>query len=317
MAALLRYPKFQVSQHYTDESVQEFLSALGISAAKLDAFTSTIRQRGVELYRDFSWRQTHDPYAIWISEVMLQQTQVSRVAKRFDEWLERFPRVESLAAASQADVLEAWQGMGYNRRALSLKAAAEQITECYRGSFPQQAELLERLPGIGPATAAGICAFAFDTPSIYVETNVRTVILHELFAGQFDVHDKLVSALVALTCPDHEVRAWYYAMLDYGAYLKATVPNPSRRSKHHAVQSSFKGSRRQKRAFLLREILAQGHTPDDAISFDELYQSLLTFEETQHIDKSDSELCTAVLSDLVKEGFVKSCQKDGLCAYFA
>lgn len=312
-----RYPKFDAHQHYRDECAREFLHTLALTPEQLDMFTVKIREEGVRLYRDFSWRQTRDPYAIWISEVMLQQTQVSRVARRYDMWLEKFPTLESLAAASRADVLEAWQGLGYNRRALSLKAASEQISEKYQGIFPNQADELLKLPGIGPATAAGICAFAFNFPATYLETNVRTVILHELLAEYDEVSDGLVGALVSLTCPVEEVRSWYYAMLDYGAYLKAQLPNPSRRSKHHVVQSVFRGSRRQKRAFLLREVLAQAHGSDDAIGFEELYLRLQAFEQAEQIELSAEESCSSILSDLVKEGFIKTCQKEGFSAYFA
>lgn len=232
-----------------------------VDEAELAEFRERVLRRGRELYRDLPWRRTRDPYAVWISEVMLQQTQVSRVDGRWQRWLGRFPTVEALAGAQVADVLEEWQGMGYNRRALALGRAASQIVEAGEG-FPRERADLVALPGIGPATAAGIRAFAYDLPGTYLETNVRAVFLHELFAGEADVPDRAVAPLVARTCPadDHDPsddpRTWYYALLDYGAWLKRAVPNPSRRSRTHARQSAFEGSHRQKRAEVVRILLA-------------------------------------------------------------
>ena len=200
---------------------------------------------------------------------MLQQTQTTRVDGRWQRWLERFPTIGALAASSPADVLEEWQGLGYNRRALALLRAAREVAEA-GGSMPEGERELTALPGIGPATAAGIRAFAFDLHSVYLETNVRTVFLHELFPGEEGVSDRTIAPLVGLTCPadardpDDDPRTWYYALLDYGAYLKRTVPNPSRRSSSHVRQvPRFEGSHRQKRAALLRVLLAHGSSGVD------------------------------------------------------
>ena len=171
-----------------------------IEPSRLDAFRAAVAEQGAVLYRDLPWRRTRDPYAIWLSEVMLQQTQVSRVDGRWQRWLERFPTVDALAAASASDVLEEWQGMGYNRRALALLHAAQQISEA-GGSFPADERSLRALPGIGPATAAGIRAFSFNLHAVYLETNVRAVFLHELFAEEEDVPDRDLLPLVDATCP--------------------------------------------------------------------------------------------------------------------
>ncbi len=234
---------------------------------ELAAFTAKVWEQGRALYRDLPWRNTRDPYAIWISEVMLQQTQVSRVDGRWQRWLERFDSVEALASASLADVLGEWQGMGYNSRAKRLQECAQRIVEHHGGSLPRAYDDLVALPGIGPATAAGIRAFAFNEPGIYLETNVRTVFIHELFASQEAVDDKQIVPLVEAACPaaGGDVRGWYYALLDYGAYLKKTHPNPSRKSKQHTRQSKFEGSHRQKRAFVLRCLL-DGPKPADAVA---------------------------------------------------
>ncbi len=217
---------------------------------------------------------------------MLQQTQVSRVEARMDAWLARFPRVEALAAAAVPDVLAAWQGMGYNRRALMLHKTAQIVTDVYHGEFPRDTLALKQLPGIGAATAQGIRSFAFNLPGVYLETNVRTVFLHHFFPDVPAVPDRELIPFIEATCPaaaecgcarsasdeaspyaapqdvDDTPRNWYYALLDYGAYLKKTIPNPSRRSASYARQSRFEGSRRQKRAEIVRILLGAGSGTD-------------------------------------------------------
>ena len=283
---------------------------------ELRVFVEFVAKKGRELYRDLPWRRTYDPYAIWISEVMLQQTQVSRVDGRWQRWLERFPTVDALAAAAPSDVLEEWQGLGYNRRALSVHRAAQAISEA-GGVFPQDLKELVKLPGIGPATAAGIRAFAFNLHGVYLETNVRTVFLHELYPQAEGVPDSELVPLVELTCPasvanvadaaatELTPRSWYYALLDYGAYLKKTIPNPSRRSKSHVKQSRFEGSHRQKRAELLRVLLA--HKDEGGAVFETLHQELCQIEINAGRETLDEQVTLGLLEELAKEGF---CQKN-------
>ncbi len=275
----------------------------------LAAFRSLVLERGRELYRDLPWRRTRDPYEIWISEVMLQQTQTTRVDGRWQRWLERFPTPSALAAAEPADVLEEWQGLGYNRRALALHRAAQAVT-ALGGELPAETAALEALPGVGPATAAGIRAFAFDLPSVYLETNVRTVLLHELFPDEERVSDRTLVPILRETCPADasdpadDPRAWYYALLDYGAYLKRTVPNPSRRSASHARQSRFEGSHRQKRAELLRVLLAHRGEPG-GVGLSAICEELASVEEKagrRPISASEAE---ALLGELSREGFCR------------
>ena len=197
-----------------------------------DAFVAKVAGRSSELYRDLPWRGIDDAYGVLVSEVMLQQTQVARVERFWRRWMDLFPTVDALAAADTATVLEMWQGLGYNRRALSLKRACEVCSAEYAGTLPRTADGLIGLPGVGPATAAGVIAFAYDEPAVYIETNVRSVFLHELFPDQDKVPDKELAPYVADACPATGVRSWYYALLDYGADLKARLGNPSRRSAH-------------------------------------------------------------------------------------
>ena len=182
-----------------------------------EAFTALVRERGAALYRDLPWRNLDDPYAVLVSEIMLQQTQVARVGRFWERFMALFPTIDALASADTSDVLAQWQGLGYNRRALALKRTADLCAAERGGQLPCTAEELVQLPGIGPATAAGVVAFAFDRPSLYLETNVRTVFLHELFPNREGVRDRELAPLVADTCPEEGARAWYYALLDYGA----------------------------------------------------------------------------------------------------
>ena len=282
------------------------------SHRELEAFRRRVLERGAELYRDLPWRRTRDPYLIWVSEVMLQQTQVSRVDGRWQRWCERFPTADALAAASTADVLEEWQGMGYNRRALALWRAAREVS-ARGGAMPHGREELLALPGIGPATAAGIRAFAYDLPGVYLETNVRSVFIHEFFPDDEHVSDGRIVPLVEATCPrddsdpEDDPRTWYYALLDCGAHLKRTVPNPSRRSAAHARQSRFEGSHRQKRAEVVRLLLA--HQDDaDGVGFDTLAEELSGEEVSAGRRSVSASEVADILAELEREGF---CHKNG------
>ena len=276
-----------------------------ISDEQLEGFKETVWERGKEFYRDLPWRDTVDPYAILVSEVMLQQTQVSRVLGRWEEWLSTFPTVQSLAEAPLPPVLGLWQGMGYNRRAINLKRCAEEVVARYGGAIPRDYGELVALPGIGPATASGVRAFAFRLPGIYLETNVRTVFIHELFPEVEQVSDKDLVPLVEATCPGEDaragrdVRSWYYALLDYGAHLKKTQSNPSRRSKEYTRQSAFEGSHRQKRAFLLRRVL------EDPASAEELVEDLNAAERRAGRGELEREQVEAILEQLAAEGFIE------------
>ena len=290
-----------------------------------DPFRSMIRSEGVLRYRDLPWRRTRDPYIIWLSEVMLQQTQVPRVETRMPAWLDRFPTVQALAQAAPSDVLDAWQGMGYNRRALALHNAAQRVVGDWGGEFPRETRDLVALPGIGPATAQGIRSFAFDLPGVYLETNVRTVFLHHFFPDVPAVPDRELVPLIQAACPaapgaaadeiapfavpqdDADTpRAWYYALLDYGAYLKKTLPNPSRRSAGYSRQSKFEGSRRQKRAHIVRMLLAARDGQPAGITLADAVAGVNEMEAAAGRGPVERDLIAGILADLEREGFCRA-----------
>lgn len=204
---------------------------------------------------DLPWRKTTNPYRIVVSELMLQQTQVSRVIPKYRAFLKRFPSFTSLAGASVREVLEVWQGLGYNRRALLLKRLAEVVVKDYRGKLPDDYEVLLGLPGIGPATAAAILAFAFNKPALYIDTNVRRVYLHHFFPDKKNVHDNEIKSLVTKTMDEKKPREWNWALLDYGAMLGTQKENANVRSAHYVRQSKFDGSMRQLRGKVIRALV--------------------------------------------------------------
>lgn len=271
------------------------------AAQSREEFIEGVSSQAPGLYRSLPWRGIDDPYGVLVSEVMLQQTQVSRVLRYWPRWLELFPSLDALAAADTATVLEVWQGLGYNRRALALKRAAEFCAEHCDGQLPQDYEGLLALPGIGPATAAGVRVFAHNEPAVYLETNVRSVFLHELFPDEQAVADKQLIPYVEDTCPRKDPRTWYYGLLDLGAHLKSQGVNPSRRSKHYARQSAFKGSHREKRSFLLKLVLA---TPE-GIAASEALSALNDFEASEGRPALSGEAFDDLVNELSREGFFR------------
>lgn len=211
------------------------------------------------------WRQpesdgSYDPYKIMVSEVMLQQTQVSRVTIKYREFLKVFPTIADLSRATFADVLKVWSGLGYNRRAKFLLEAAKIVTERYGGHLPKTKEELVQLPGIGPNTAAAILVYAYNQPHAFIETNIRSVFIHHFFNDADQVSDKQLLPIVERAIDTENPREWYWALMDYGTYLKAVTANPSRRSRHYTKQSKFEGSNRQLRARVLKLLLSGGMT---------------------------------------------------------
>ena len=206
--------------------------------------------------RDFIWRQDITPYKIVVSEVMLQQTQTSRVIPKFENWLRQFADFHVLADASTHDVLSAWQGLGYNRRGLALLKIAQIVMTEHGGQLPNDPIILQTFPAIGPNTAGSICAFAFDNPIVFIETNIRTVYTHSFFPGQAEISDKQLLPLIEQTIDRKQAREWYYALMDYGVHLKQNLPRINAASKHYTKQSKFEGSKRQVRGAIIK-ILTQ------------------------------------------------------------
>lgn len=206
--------------------------------------------------RRMSWRDNPSFYNVLVSELMLQQTQVSRVMPKFTAFMTRFPDIESLAAAPLADVLVAWQGLGYNRRAKFLHQAAGIIKQT--GAPASLAELI-KLPGVGKNTAGAIMAYAYNEPVVFVETNIRTVFIHEFFADKTSVDDEEIRALVTLSLDRENPRQWYYALMDYGTYLKSQSLGSIRKSRHYVKQSTFEGSLRQARGQIIKALTAGPH----------------------------------------------------------
>lgn len=204
------------------------------------------------------WRKTKNPYKIWVSEIMLQQTQVSRVVEKYKSFLKKFPTIESLAQSSQAEVLREWVGLGYNRRALFLKKGAEFVMKDLQGKFPKEVSKLETIPGIGHYTARAIATFAYNQKHVFVETNIRTVYFNHFFKNKETVHDKQVLEMVEKTLPEENFREWYWALMDYGSFLKKQGKGKNTQSRHYTKQSKFEGSDRQIRAAVVRYLTEKG-----------------------------------------------------------
>jgi len=261
-----------------------------IDDEEVKAFRAIIYDYYKQYRRDFPWRRTGDPYHILVSEVMLQQTQTDRVSEKFTEFVKAFPTLESLAGAEQGRVLAQWQGLGYNRRAVMLHRLAGQVMENYGGVIPDSPEELVLLPGIGKATAASICAFAFNRPVVFVETNIRTVFIHMFFPHGDGVEDGSIMPLVERTLDRENPHKWYSALMDFGVMLKKNVPNPGRRSRHHQKQSPFEGSTRQVRGMILKALIAdQG----------------LTARGIAKAVHAPVEMISRALADLVKEELIR------------
>ena len=207
---------------------------------------------------ELPWRKTRDPYRILVSEIMLQQTQVDRVRPFYERFLERFPTVSALAEAPLKEVLTLWQGLGYNRRARMFHEAAKAIVEQHRGIVPKGIKELEALPGIGAYTARAVAAFAHNEDVIFIETNLRTAVMHEFFSESDKVSDAEIMGILTKAFPKGESRKWYAALMDYGAHLKRSGVRINAKSASYAKQAPFRGSSREARGAVLRALAKQG-----------------------------------------------------------
>lgn len=238
--------------------------------------------------RELPWRNTVNPYHILVSEIMLQQTQVSRVLTKYSCFIEIFPDFHHLAKASLTEILQVWQGMGYNRRAKYLKEIAHIITSFYKGKVPQDYHLLMELPGIGLATACSIIVFIYNIPLVFIETNIRRVFIHHFFRDHRIVHDKEIMPFIVKEIDKRHPREWYYAVMDYGAYLAKTINNPNRKSIHYTRQSQFENSDRQIRGAILKSLLDK-----QALGLQEV------------IGLWEKKRAIKIIQDLIDEGFIK------------
>jgi A/G-specific adenine glycosylase len=206
--------------------------------------------------RALPWRHTTDPYAVLVSEAMLQQTQVPRVVPKYLAWMETFPTLEALAAASFAEVLRSWQGLGYNNRARRLRdcAAAAAAGAAAPAALPRSFAELRALPGIGPYTARAVLIFAHNDDLAAVDANVRRVLIHELTLPE-ELSQRRLQAVAEAVLPHGRSRDWHNALMDYGA-LVLTARRTGIASRGR--QGAFEGSQRQQRARLLRHLLGQG-----------------------------------------------------------
>ena len=250
--------------------------------------------------RDLPWRNTKDPYRILVSEVMLQQTQVSRVIPKYKEFLRAFPSIQALAKAPRSEVLKTWSGLGYWRRALYLQQTAKilcvgDLVSHKKTRFPKNPEELGKLPGIGHYTARALSCFAFNTSEAFLDTNIRRVYLHFFFPKRKNVSDKDILSIAQKAVWKTNVREWHYALFDYGAIvLKNKTIN--KRSRHYHKQSRFKGSFRFFRTRAVQFLLSspESKTPK---------KSLLQFV-AREIKKSKAlyspvEIISALLQDNV------------------
>lgn len=235
------------------------------SAASLEDFYTRIMAFYAASGRHFPWRERRNPYIIILSEMMLQQTQTERVLPKYEAFLALWPDMESFKQdATLPEVLTLWSGLGYNRRAKYLFDTLKSLDV----TKVTEEQYLRTLPGVGPSTAAAVLAFACNQKAVYLETNVRRVLLTVFFAEEENVPDgALKEILISLYPYVEDFALWYYALMDYGVFLARHLVNANRRSRHYQVQSRFCGSFRQIRGALLSAITQKGAlTHDEAVA---------------------------------------------------
>ncbi|MDR3173713.1 MAG: A/G-specific adenine glycosylase [Treponema sp.] len=255
--------------------------SIDISAKDISNFQDTVYSHYKKEGRVFPWRRNVRPWGVLVSEFMLQQTQTARVLQYWPKWMEKWPAPRHLHRASMDEVLRAWYGLGYNRRCYDLKDCARRLVKEYDGEIPEKPGDLEELPGIGPYTARAVPCFAYNVPTVFIETNIRAAVLDYFFKDKTGVKDKEIIPVLK-TCLDWtNPRRWYYALMDYGAALKKLNPNPNRRSAHYSRQDPFEGSFRQLRGVVLKTLAQDGQGALDELqersgidSQEDLYQVL-------------------------------------------
>lgn len=317
----------EVAQEDPIPAFHKELRTQGTTLRVMNRFRGIIYDHYHTSGRSFPWRETDDPYAILVSEIMLQQTQTDRVVPKYLAFLKAFPDFRTLAKAPLSEVLTHWQGLGYNRRGKALRDAAQMVVERFGGNLPDSYDDLLTFPGIGPYTAGAVCAFAFDQPVVFMDTNIRRVFIHFFFPDREGVRDSEIVPLLERTLDQKHPRVWYSALMDYGALLKGVESgrksggkgqkkdgkgkkeggkgrkeggkverNPNRRSAHYTKQSPFEGSDRQIRGAILRELLGEGGS---GMKENELAATI------GKGDRGERERVRYILDQMEREGFVR------------
>jgi len=261
-----------------------------LAPAAIRAFQKKIYEHYRMYGRDLPWRKTRNPYRILVSEIMLQQTQADRVLQKYSLFLKHYPDFKALAAAPVRDLLAIWQGLGYNRRALSLKKLAMQVVAEHAAKLPKDPEQLLSLPGIGKYTAGAVAAFAFRQPAVFMDTNIRRVFIHTFFSDKEQIADADILPLVQQTLDASAPHAWYNALMDYGAMLAKEHRNANRKSAHYTRQTRFENSNRQVRGRILKVLVAE---------------SRLTIAQIVKKVGMDADRVKDNLVQMEKEGFIK------------
>lgn len=322
-------------KHLKDKMCRDnYASCMKCQHAQIADFQNAVLTWYNENRRSFPWRETVDPYRILVSEIMLQQTQTDRVIPKYEEFLAAFPDAATLADAPLVDVLEHWNGLGYNRRARYLQQACRKVVDELDGVFPHMPDELEKLPGVGPYTARAVACFAFseqypEAVEAFIETNIRSVFIffffnesqqlkaseteREIISSQNSVcaeddvipgnaekgvTDARILPLVADSIPSSDtcsVREWFYALMDYGAMLKKKTVNPNRRSSSYTRQSRFEGSIRQARGVILRQLVKNKET---ALSLSQIQKS--EYIDIERLEKAADLLCAESL--IIRDG---------------
>lgn len=266
-----------------------------LTDSQLDDFRQIVWQYYKQHGRSMPWRDDPSPFHVVLSELMLQQTQVSRVIPKYNAFLYTCDSFASIATQPLSTIIELWSGLGYNRRARYLYQLSQMIVRDYDGQLPDSLDELQKLPGIGRNTAGAIMAYAFNQPVGYVETNIRTVFFHHFFPGDRNVSDSQLLAISEAVCDPEHPREWYWALMDYGAHLKSTTGARLNISRHYKKQSPLDGSVRQVRGQIVRTLVAGPIT-------------LSQLEERVTVD----ERFRPALDGLVRDGLVET-TSDSIC----
>lgn len=264
-----------------------------------EEFNTCLKQYYKEKKRILPWRENINSYYIFVSEFMLQQTQVSRVINYFNSFIEKLPTFKALSQAPQSAILESWSGLGYNRRAMYLHQGAKIITEQYKEFIPDSVKILKKIKGIGEYTASALVTYSYNRPTLFVETNIRTVCfsIFEQYFSEEKISDKQLIELIEQIIDKENPREWYYAMMDLGTELKKILPKAHlKKSSSYQKQSLFVGSMRAIRGKIIK---------------------ILTNNNQQKVIRKELELlcndqrADSCITNLIKEGLIEE-QEDFL-----